>query len=75
MAAMLIAKINVWRWRLFIVLAVFALVLLVALTRMYLGVHYLSDVIAAFAEALAWLALCLTGIDTLARYRAVRKKN
>jgi membrane-associated phospholipid phosphatase len=69
-----IAKIKVWRWRLLIVLAVFSLVLLVALTRMYLGVHYLSDVIAAFTEALAWLALCLTGMDTLAEYRAVRKK-
>jgi undecaprenyl-diphosphatase len=32
---------------------------LVAFTRMYLGVHYLSDVAAAFAEGVAWLALCL----------------
>jgi len=74
LAAMLIAKINAWRWRLFIVFAVFALVALVALTRIYLGVHYLSDAIAAFAEALAWLALCLTGIHTFSEYRAVRKK-
>jgi undecaprenyl-diphosphatase len=73
MAAMLIAKVNAWRWRLFVVFAVFALVVLVALTRMYLGVHYLSDVIAGFAEALAWLALCLTGIHTFSEYRAVRK--
>jgi membrane protein DedA with SNARE-associated domain/membrane-associated phospholipid phosphatase len=72
LAAMLVAKINVWRWRLLVVFVVFGLVLLVALTRMYLGVHYLTDVIAAFAEALAWLALCLTGINTFAEYRAVR---
>jgi len=32
---------------------------IVAFTRMYLGVHYLSDVAAAFAEGVAWLALCL----------------
>jgi len=32
---------------------------LVAFTRMYLGVHYLSDVAAAFAEGIAWLSLCL----------------
>jgi membrane-associated phospholipid phosphatase len=74
LAAMLIAKINAWRGRLFIVFAVFALVVLVALTRIYLGVHYLSDAIAAFAEALAWLALCLTGVQTFSEYRAVRKK-
>ena len=31
---------------------------LVAFSRMYLGVHYLSDVAAAFAEGVAWLAIC-----------------
>jgi len=35
---------------------------LVAFTRMYLGVHYLSDVTAAFAEGVAWLALCLSAL-------------
>jgi len=74
LAAMLIAKMNVWRWRLLVVFAVFALIVLVALTRMYLGVHYLSDAIAAFAEALAWLALCLTGIHTFSEYRALGTK-
>jgi undecaprenyl-diphosphatase len=36
-----------------------AMVACVAVSRMYLGVHYLSDVAAAFAEGIAWLALCL----------------
>jgi membrane-associated phospholipid phosphatase len=35
---------------------------LVAFTRMCLGVHYLSDVAAAFAEGVAWLALCLSAL-------------
>jgi len=35
---------------------------LVAFTRMYLGVHYLSDVAAAFAEGVPWLALCLSAL-------------
>lgn len=37
------------------------MVLAVAFSRLYLGVHYLSDVLGACLEALAWLALCLTG--------------
>jgi membrane protein DedA with SNARE-associated domain/membrane-associated phospholipid phosphatase len=69
-AAMLVAQIDAWRWRVMIVLAAVSLVLLVALTRVYLGVHYLSDVLAAFAEALAWLTLCLTGMNTFWHRRA-----
>ena len=40
-----------------------AAIFLVAFTRMYLGVHYLSDVGAAFCEGIAWLSLCLIAID------------
>ena len=36
------------------------LIVLVAFSRIYLGAHYLSDVLAAIAEGLAWLSLCLT---------------
>jgi len=64
LAAMLSAQIGAWRWRVTLVLLAFAMVVLVALTRMYLGVHYLSDVLAAFAEGLAWLTLCLMGVHT-----------
>lgn len=44
-------------------------VALVAFSRMYLGVHYLSDVVAAAASTAAWLTLCLT----LVRARVHRK--
>lgn len=36
-----------------------ALVMLVGASRIVLGAHYPGDVIAAMAEALAWLALCV----------------
>ena len=41
------------------------LVTLVAFSRMYLGVHYLSDVLAAVAWSLAWLAVCVIALHTL----------
>ena len=69
MAAMVIAKTTAWRWRVTTVLAAIMMVALVALTRVYLGAHYLSDVIAAFAEGVAWLTLCLTGIHTYWAHR------
>ena len=49
-------------WRMLAVDGALLIVALVALSRMVLGVHYLSDVGAAFAEGVAWLALCLSVI-------------
>lgn len=68
-AVLLASRVDLWRWRVMIVLAAIAMVSLVALARMYLGAHYLSDVLAAFAEAVAWLSLWLTGIHTYWEHR------
>ncbi|WP_020652688.1 phosphatase PAP2 family protein [Massilia niastensis] len=46
----------------------------VAFSRMYLGAHYLSDVLAATAEGCAWLAICLSGATTLNRRRIARER-
>jgi membrane protein DedA with SNARE-associated domain/membrane-associated phospholipid phosphatase len=72
-AALLISRTTAWRWRVMTALGALMMVALVALTRVYLGVHYLSDVLAAFAEGIAWLALCLTGIHTYWAHRFSRK--
>jgi undecaprenyl-diphosphatase len=37
------------------------LVLLVGFSRVYLGVHYLSDVVAGFIAGAAWLLVCIEG--------------
>ncbi len=40
-----------------------SMVLLTGLSRVYLGAHYLSDVLAATAEGAAWLALCFLVLE------------
>jgi undecaprenyl-diphosphatase len=43
------------------------LVVAIGLSRIYLGAHYTSDVLGAFAAGAAWLAFCWTGLVTLRR--------
>ena len=48
----------------YVILAVLAIVM-VAFSRIYLGAHYLSDVMAAAASSTAWLVLCLASVRAL----------
>ncbi len=69
LAAFGVWTLRAWRWRVLVVLVAGSLVVLIGFSRLYLGAHYPSDVLAAAAEGLAWLALCLTAVDTLRRRR------
>lgn len=55
--ALLVAREVAPRWRLTIVGGVTLLVGAIALSRLYLGAHWLSDVIGGGAFAVAWVAL------------------
>lgn len=55
-----------------VVLGAGFMVVLVALSRVYLGAHYLSDVLAAIAFGCGWLAVCITAMSTLRRSREHR---
>jgi undecaprenyl-diphosphatase len=52
--------------------AAVAMVALVALSRVYLGMHFLSDVLGAMASSAAWLSVCITAMSTLRRRHAAR---
>jgi undecaprenyl-diphosphatase len=72
-ALYLMTRARRWGARLAIALLAAVLVVLVATSRVYLGVHYTSDVIAGATEGIAWLALCYTAITTWWQRRERRR--
>ena len=60
LAAYLISRTDRFFVRVLVFLSAAVLIAIVGFSRIYLGAHYLSDVLAAIAEGLAWLSLCFT---------------
>jgi membrane-associated phospholipid phosphatase len=52
----------------FIVAAGSALVLAVGFSRIYLGVHYFSDVVGGYLSGIAWLAVCVSAMEIARRH-------
>jgi membrane-associated phospholipid phosphatase len=45
--------------------------LVIGFSRLYLGVHYVSDVIAGFLAGTAWITICVSAAEVALRRRAV----
>ncbi len=62
-----ILALRTWRARTGAVCAAALLVLLIGFSRLYLGVHYVSDVLGGFAVGGVWLSTCITGMELVRR--------
>ncbi|WP_371377605.1 phosphatase PAP2 family protein [Sporomusa aerivorans] len=61
MVAFLIMRIiPSWRGRLTVMTLAVLLIVAIGISRIYLGVHYPSDVVAGYAAGSTWLALCVS---------------
>ncbi|MEO8802605.1 MAG: phosphatase PAP2 family protein [Rudaea sp.] len=69
LAAITLWHVRDWRVRVLTIASALFLVVLICFSRIYLGVHYLSDVVAGFLEGIVWLGVCLASVD------AVRRRN
>jgi membrane protein DedA with SNARE-associated domain len=62
-----VLALKTWRARTAVAFASTLLVLLIGLSRMYLGVHYFSDVVAGYAAGGVWLSALITGAEAIRR--------
>jgi membrane-associated phospholipid phosphatase len=67
-------RIKPWRSRAMIAFVAVSMIELVSLSRLYLGVHYLSDVFAAQALGLIWLAISALAVAQIRRYLVARSQ-
>src|SRR5256886_7396152 len=46
------------------------LIIAIGFSRLYLGVHYFSDVVGGYAAGVLWLSACISGLEVAHRWRA-----
>ena len=73
LAGLLSARTKPLVWRLLIWFAAAALVIAIGLSRIYLGVHYPSDVVAGYLAATVWVGMIIV-LDHLRKVRKNSKK-
>jgi membrane-associated phospholipid phosphatase len=64
-----------WIWRLKSAVLAFAatMVILISLSRIYLGVHWTSDILGAWSASTVWLASAIVAFEMLLRLRERRR--
>ena len=73
MAYFAVLALRTWEQRVSVVLGAALLVVLIGFSRLYLGVHYFSDVLAGYAAGGVWLSALITGAEKIRRSKKEAK--
>jgi undecaprenyl-diphosphatase len=62
-AYLVLRSVSGWGARATVVVIALAWSLVMSFSRLYLGVHYASDVVAGLVAGVAWVAVCVSGFE------------
>jgi undecaprenyl-diphosphatase len=67
--AYLAARLHKRRWARWLVMSgAFVIIAAISISRLYLGVHYPSDVVAGLAIGLAWAGFCMATLEAIQKF-------
>jgi membrane protein DedA with SNARE-associated domain/membrane-associated phospholipid phosphatase len=72
LAYLLIRGMQSWKLKILAASAVGFVTFLIGFSRIYLQVHYLSDVLAGYAGGLFWLTISITGSEAYKKFKTAR---
>ncbi len=70
----LVRNIESWKLKVLSVSCAGFIVFMIGLSRIYLEVHYVSDVLAGYAGGIFWLTMAITGLEAYKKFDAARKR-
>jgi membrane-associated phospholipid phosphatase len=62
LCALVVSRTKNWKWRALAAVGAMTLIALVGFSRIYLGAHYLTDVLAAILEGVTWVTLSVVAV-------------
>jgi undecaprenyl-diphosphatase len=65
LAYVLVRSLPLWNWRALVIVVTVLLILVVALSSLYLRAAELSEALAAMVEGAAWLLFCISGVEIM----------
>lgn len=74
LAYLLVPKIKSYLGKTLVILIASFITIFVGFSRLYIGDHYLTDVIAGYALGIAWFGLAYTGVELLFQRYYLRKE-
>lgn len=65
MASYLITRNYSWKGKVYLALTAFTLSMLIGFSRIFLGVHFMTDVLGGWSAGFVWLTFCVTTLNAV----------